>query len=133
MIDRVAKGNRIQDEARRKLEAEGDVVQVVKKIRLKVHGRFISLGEDFFGAFDMMSTNPRRILFLQTTVPNHVAEKRHKIDALPFPPSNGLLQYQVWGWVKKDIWRVWRKTPDGWKAPPRPLPPRLRRDKGDSR
>jgi len=118
-----AKGDRAEVRAKKELEAEGFLVERAHGIPVWVGpGRCISKHHDFFGVFDLWAIRRDCVRLVQiTTSDKNLKAKRDKIDDLEeYLPRMTNCTYEVWWYMGRDGWRVWKRYggPAKWQEGP---------------
>jgi hypothetical protein len=100
MSSTVRKGNRLQNLARKALEAEGYTVHVAARTSVKRGPLWFSQSNDVFNAFDIIATRssgPLPLRFIQVTTANMVSERVKKVEPVPIPLDRGSVE--IWAHV----------------------------------
>ncbi len=115
------RGNAILAAAIRILEGWGYIVQPARDHWVRRRGRWINVGGDLFGVFDLVAvagpdTAGSPIRFVQTTDSSHAAARRKKIDARwSWPRIANELCVEVWAWAERgQEFVIWNRTDRGW-------------------
>ncbi len=107
------------------LETQGYVVHKVVKSRTKLRNRWISIGEDLFGCFDLLAVStshlPKLVQVTGFASSAPASLRRAKVRAWvqkSFSELPSTLELEVWAWTPKardaSGMRMWRLGVTGW-------------------
>lgn len=106
------RGNQLVRFALEILAQQGYFTEHSHPQKIRSHGIWMNLGEDFFGAFDILAVSPQpRLGFyrgdIQVTDENHGTERRAKIDAAyGWPDLTPIAVIETWQWNPRREWFV---------------------------
>jgi hypothetical protein len=118
-----ARGNLFVHEAALILEERGYLVTEIRDHWVRQKGRWINVGGDLFGAFDIVAVRGHgaegeAVLFIQVTDSSHAAARRHKVEARwRWPVGLGVsASFEVWAFNPESReFSIWKLIEEGWE------------------
>lgn len=122
------KGKKSEDIAAEILEGWGYVIDKSQSSSRRINGKWMSLRNDFFNAFDIMATKDNEpVRWIQVTDVSHKSARQKKIDKVPLDPTHNSIE--IWAWkggrkrldrrykekvyIQSQIFIVYKKTERG--------------------
>lgn len=95
------------------MRRRGYTVEVAIQKSIRSGGRWLSLGHDYFQAFDIMATKENGpVRWVQVTTRENASHRKVKVNKVPLSLSHNSVE--VWGWDKRGFFQIYKKTPEGW-------------------
>ena len=113
-------GNEAVTEAARLLESWGYKVHVFRNYSVRKGRRWIQVGGDLWGAFDIAAVGTAGFFFVQVTDVDHAAARRRKVDETWSWPRLPDVMYEVWAWnrSKRTFTTYFRDYSGSWVKEP---------------
>lgn len=116
-MNKPKKGRYYEYQVKKYLEKQGFKTQLAQRILLKTPAGNFLKGGDFFGAFDIMATSEKALIFAQVTADSNLKRKLEKINRVALPDTPliriYLFQKRKRGWILHYIreGKIWNSNP----------------------